>query len=84
MTYMTREKKEGHEFEALRIRPLLGRGKRIIQIPPNKPHQVFVGVAWIEIENEVKLFEVSIQPGLFDEGIIIVGEGKHDLYSYQK
>ncbi len=73
MVYMTREKKKEHEFEALRIRPCLGRGKRIIQIPLNKSHNVFVGAAWIRINNNEEMLEIRKYPGLFDEGIIIMG-----------
>jgi len=75
MVYIHQEKKKGHELKSLRIRLLLGRDKRIIQIPSDKPPQVFVGLKWIGIENGEEVLIINKQPGLFDEGIIIMGDG---------
>jgi len=73
MVFMHREKKKGYEFESLRIRPLLGRDMRVIQIPPNKPTRLRVDDILIGLENDEEIFCVKKQPGLYDEGIIITG-----------
>ncbi len=74
MTAMCREKKKGCEHKALRIRPLLGRAMRIVEIPLDKWHKVKVNSECISIENDEETFEINKQPGLFDEGIIITGD----------
>ena len=73
MAYMHRKKKKGFEFESLRIRPLAGKDKRIIQVPLVKDHSVLVGMGVIMIDNNEEEFIVLKQPGFFDEGIIITG-----------
>jgi len=73
MVYMHREKKKGHEFESLRIRPLLGRGKRIISVPCGVWTTVLVKTDYVGVENNEERFWVKKQPGLFDEGVIITG-----------
>ena len=74
MVYMHLEKKKGYEFESLHIRPLLGRGERIIAIPCGMRTSVLVDADRIELENDEKRFQVEKQPGLYDEGIIITGD----------
>jgi len=75
MVFMHREKKEGHEFESLRIRPLLGRDMRIISIPCGMRTTIQVNPTYIKIENDEEKFLVEKQAGLYDEGIIITGDG---------
>ncbi len=74
MVYMHQQKKRGYEDKALRIRAIMGRGKRIIQVPLSKSTKVKVSPEFIRMENCEETFEVNKQPGLFDEGIIITGE----------
>jgi hypothetical protein len=71
---MHQKKKKDHELESLRIRPLLGRDKRIIQIPLGRPTRLFVDSEYLEMENDQEILKVRKQPGLFDEGIIIMGD----------
>ncbi len=76
MAYITREKKKGYEHDALKIRPLLGRDKRIIQIPLNEWYNTLVGAGLIAIDNDEEELMIKKMPGFYDEGIIITGEGK--------
>jgi len=74
MVFIHQEKKKGHELESCRFKSLLGRDKRIIQIPLGKPTHLFVDLEQIEMENDEEIFKVNKQPGLFDEGVIILGD----------
>lgn len=75
MVYMHQEKKKGYELESLRIRSLLGRDMRVIAIPLGRPTKLTVSDGIIRLENDEEIFWVKKQPGLYDEGIIVLGDG---------
>jgi len=75
MVFMHQEKKKGYELKSCRIRSLLGRDMRIIAIPYNVTTKLHVTPKVIELENNEEIFKVNKQSGLFDEGIIITGDG---------
>lgn len=76
MVAIHHEKKKGYEEEGLRIKPLLGRDKRIITIPIGCQTKLTVDADIIRLENDGELFWIKKQRGLYDEGIIITGDGK--------
>ena len=75
MVSLHQEKKKGYELESLRIRSLLGQDMRVIAIPIGHPTKLKVSDGIIRLENDEEIFWVKKQPGLFDEGIIILGNG---------
>lgn len=75
MVFMHQEKKKGYELKSLRFRLLQGRDIRIIVIAPGHSTKLKVDDRRIYLENDEEIFWVNKQPGLFDEGIIILGDG---------